>query len=425
MTQHPRKLLSPPARLAGCLPLLLAIIGCASTQPTPGPRPAAFWPTYPDEPRVQFLVSYQQSADIEPGKSTLDTLIYGKEPQHTLPLKKPYGLRMWNGRIYICDLRSACVTVLDIRKKQTLLMGKSGTTTMQTPSDIAIAPDGSKYVADPGRGMVFVFDPQDRFVGTFGHKDFVPVGVAVYQNELYVCNKQLSNVEVLDRLTGKLLRTFGQQGPEPGQFIMPVGIAVDDQGNVYVTDTISCRLQKFDRQGKLVTSFGTMSARAGGMVRPKHVAVDHEGIIYVVDAAFQNVQLFNQSGQVLTYFGSSGSHPGAMFLPAGICVYDGDLDLFKDYIHPAFKAQHLVLVSNQFGDNKVSVYALGRLQEGKTVADISTSKGLVPAGTGEPPKTGLGAPLPATLPAAADEPAGPAAPPPKGDTAPTTQPLAR
>jgi hypothetical protein len=71
------------------------------------------------------------------------------------------------------------------------------------------------------------------------------------------------------------------------------------------------------------------------------------------------------------YFGSPGSHPGSMSLPAGIAVYDGDLSLFQDLLHPAFEAQRLILVSNQFGLNKVSVYALGRLKQGFTVADIA------------------------------------------------------
>jgi hypothetical protein len=60
-----------------------------------------------------------------------------------------------------------------------------------------------------------------------------------------------------------------------------------------------------------------------------------------------------------------------MSLPAGIDVHGDDLELFEPDIHPAFEAQRLVLVTNQFGLNKVSVYALGRLREGRTIADIA------------------------------------------------------
>jgi hypothetical protein len=93
--------------------------------------------------------------------------------------------------------------------------------------------------------------------------------------------------------------------------------------------------------------------------------------------------LFDQVGRPLTFFGSAGSHPGAMYLPAGITVHEGDLDLFQQFVHPAFKAERLIIVSNQFGTNKISVYAFGQLAPGKTVADISASKGVVPGGTGD------------------------------------------
>jgi len=175
---------------------------------------------------------------------------------------------------------------------------------------------------------------------------------------------------------------------------MPLGIAVDKQGNVYVTDVMKCQLQKFSPQGKLLSSFGTISASAGGLVRPKHLDVDKNGLIYVVDAAFQNVQIFDELGRVYTFFGSAGNHPGAMYLPAGISVHEGDLDLYQSYIHPAFEAERLVVVTNQFGANKVSVYAVGRLKQGKTVADIVGSQNVVPSGTSDQP----GLPPPTTQP---------------------------
>lgn len=354
--------------------------GCANNKPA-AQKASAFWPPYPDEPRIQFLTSYKSSDDVAPRKSKLDELVLGKEVQQVLGLAKPYGVAMYQGKIYVCDLRSQAVTVLDIRNHRTLIMGRTGADTLQHPTDIAVAPDGFKYVTDQDKGLVFAFDSQDRMVGRFGHKDFVPVGIAVYQDELYVIDFKARHVEVLNRQSGQVLRTIGESGPGDGQFMFPIGISIDDQGYVYVTDVLKCQMQKFDRQGKLLTSFGTVSASAGGMVRPKHIAVDKDGTIYIVDAAFQNVQLFNQQGHVYTFFGSPGVHPGNMNLPVGIAIDDGDLDLYQSYIDPAFEAKRLIVVTNQFGDNKVAVYALGHLKAGKTVADIAASQGLVPSGT--------------------------------------------
>lgn len=393
-----------------------ALLGGCAAKTVETTQPFAFWPPYPDEPRIQYLCSFQSSANLEQKKSALDELVYGKEVQQVQQLAKPYGVDMIDGKIYVCDLRSGAVTVLDLRKQQTLVIGKSGGMTLQTPTDIAISPDGTKYVADIGRAAIFVFDANDRVVGTFELPEWRPVGVAVYENELFVCDFTNQCVQVMDRQSGNVIRKIGSPGTESGQFVRPLGISIDDHGYLYVADVLNCRLQKFERNGKVVNAFGMISANVGGMVRPKHIDVDREGTIYVVDAAFQNVQLFDQLGRVYTFFGSAGSHPGAMYLPAGITVHDGDLDLFQKYVHPAFEAKRLVLVTNQFGDNKVAVYALGQLKPGMTIKDIESSKDVVRLGTTEDPnKNQIG---PSTLPSDAPDDAPTTAP------APTTRPAA-
>jgi hypothetical protein len=53
----------------------------------------------------------------------------------------------------------------------------------------------------------------------------------------------------------------------------------------------------------------------------------------------------------------------------------------------------LVLVTNQFSD-RVSVYAMGHLKAGHTVAELAASKGYIPQGTTSQPAVGPGAPLP-------------------------------
>ncbi len=42
-----------------------------------------------------------------------------------------------------------------------------------------------------------------------------------------------------------------------------------------------------------------------------------------------------------------------------------------------------MIVTNQFGENKIAIYAMGQLAQGKTVADVAASQGVVPAGTGD------------------------------------------
>jgi hypothetical protein len=148
-------------------------------------------------------------------------------------------------------------------------------------------------------------------------------------------------------------------------------------------------------------AFGQVGNRAGDFVRPKHMAIDSQGMIYIVDAAFNNVQVFDEKGKIAGFFGSLGTHPGAMDLPAGLWVTESDMDLFQQYVHPAFEARRLVIVSNQFGPNKIAVYAEGHLKPGKTLADIRAGRtSVVEEGPATRPTSQpitIGTPLPPEL----------------------------
>jgi DNA-binding beta-propeller fold protein YncE len=365
---------------------LAALAGCGSPQTT-GPGASgtySFWPPMPDEPRLQFLTSYRYSSDVEPAQSGLNRLVFGTE-QQILPIEKPYGVAMWQGRIYVCDIINPGIVILDLKSRQTRVMTSTGVNAMDQPSDIAIAPDGMKYVADRIKERIFVFNEQDQFVRAFGWEGFTPVGVAVHDDQLYAAEFEERHVVVLDRHQGTRLGIIGEGGGEEGQFIRPLGIATDTDGNVYVTDVLRGRLQKFGPDGRFIQAMGQIADSPGNFVRPKHVAVDRQGTIYVVDAAFQNVQMFSNEGEVLMFFGSAGSHDGSMSLPAGIAVHEADVELFADYIHPAFDAERLVVVTNQFGLNKVAVYALGGLRDGYTVEDIEADAGSVESGLADEP----------------------------------------
>jgi sugar lactone lactonase YvrE len=381
-----RRHATPPVATTTTAVLVLLIVvaaGCASTggtQTTTGrDQGRAFWPPFPEAPHLQFLTSYALTSDVEAKKSKFDEIIYGKESTSALELKKPYGVRMHDGKIYVCDTQSTSLTVFDLRKHEVRLMGVSGEGKLSKPVDVAVSPDGYKYVADTQRPAIFVFDPRDKFVRLIGQPDFRPVSLAVHGDGLYVCDFKNHQILVFHRHNGNLLRTIGKPGQGPGELGGPLGIAVDPEGNVYVSEIVNCRLQKFAPDGKSLKTFGNRGDQPGTFTRPKHIALDGEGNLYVVDTAFQNVQVLNKDFKPLMAFGGHGNFPGYMDLPAGIAVCESDVDLFKEFVHPAFDAKRLVLVTNQWGDNRIAVYAMGELKPGKTVDDIAASRSVIPS----------------------------------------------
>ena len=195
--------------LAGVL-LVLCGAGCQSGQSKAvrqKPREYSFWPPAPDEPRIQFLTAYNSSADLTPAQSRLDEVMYGK-PQ-ILAITKPYGVAMWQGKIYVCDVRSKGLTVLDLRSHMTKAVGVGGSIEIGRPLDISIAADGLKYVVDGDKRGICVVDAEDHPVDRFASNSLIPISVAVSGNELFVTDTTTQTVKVLDRSTGRQLRTIG------------------------------------------------------------------------------------------------------------------------------------------------------------------------------------------------------------------------
>ncbi len=374
--------------------LFTSLASCGSTGAATAAKPQAektgyaFWPLFPDEPRVQFLRSFGGSADVAPVQSSqLENIVFGKEVEKDAMINKPYGLAMRNGSVYVCDMRAGSLVVMDLKKKQTRLVGMSGANRLNHPVAVTIADDGMIYVAESDRGAVVVFDANERYSHSIGFPKFKPVSLAVFGDRLYASDMANQVVQVFDRKSGKQMASIGGVGDGDGKFRLPLGIAVDKVGNLFVVDMMQGRVQKFSPDGMFMASVGGLGDTPGSFARPKHIAIDNDGIIYVVDSSFQNVQMFDDQLRLLLAFGAAGDFPGAMNLPAGICVDDGTLSVVQNDLHPGFAAKRVIAVTNQFGNDKVSLYALGNARSGYTAADLARVSAKISQGVGATEET--------------------------------------
>jgi hypothetical protein len=159
-------------------------------------------------------------------------------------------------------------------------------------SQIAVAPDGSVYVTDPGNNRVQKFDSSGGYVlqigapgGAAGSGDGElsgPQGVAVASDgSVYVADTGNNRVQKFDS-SGAYLSQFGGSGSGDGQFTGPGRVAVDSTGAVYVMEQFN-RVQKFDASGTFVTVF----AAAQLTFSPHELAVD-QGNDHVFVAQFSS-----------------------------------------------------------------------------------------------------------------------------------------
>jgi len=113
---------------------------------------------------------------------------------------------------------------------------------------------------------------------------------------------------------------WGESGlGSPGKFSFPQNIAIDELGNVYVTDLGNMRVQKFNNDGTFLNAWGSSGTGPGQFHSPAGIAV-FNGTVYVVDTQQHRVQQFDLDGNFISTWGDQGENPGQFFLPNGISV---------------------------------------------------------------------------------------------------------
>jgi DNA-binding beta-propeller fold protein YncE len=151
-------------------------------------------------------------------------------------------------------------------------------------------------------------------------------GLAVdQQGSLFVVDNGNNRIQKFDN-NGGFIILWGSFGSANANFHNPTGIAVDGRGDVYVTDTNNHRVQKFDgRLGQYLMKFGTRGNGEGQFSSPWGIAVDRvRGYIYVVDSANFRVQKFDLSGEFIMQWGGFGSGDGQFYFARGVAVDQND-----------------------------------------------------------------------------------------------------
>ena len=343
--------------LVGCV-----FSGCQPSETVPE-APPVFYPSAPEKARLQFLKSFSGSDDLETNVGGFEKFIVG-EPEFTEGIIKPYGVAIFEGKLYVCDILKKLVEILDLEK------GTFGYLTrerrMMNPINIDIDTDGTKYIADPTAGAVFVFGSDDKLQAILGRElEIKPVDVVVRGQKCYIADAASNQVIVLDKDNGKEILRFGKKGGGEGQFVSITGLALDQQNNIYTTDKIKAQIIKFNESGVFQQSIGTLDTAIGAFVRPKGIAVDKQGRIWVVDAAPEVAKIYNPEGKLLLFFGlpDERRRPGTLTLPAAITIDYDNVKLFQKYAVAGAKIEFLVLISSQYGPNKINVYGFGSFPE--------------------------------------------------------------
>jgi sugar lactone lactonase YvrE len=245
------------------------------------------------------------------------------------------------GKVYVADSKVRAIFVVDVEngKYEMIKNGVEGRFTW--PTGLAIDDSDRIFVSDPGMHRVAIFAPDRKIEGVINKELVSPAGLAI-DNEnrlLYVADPELDQVLVFDADPPyKKIRALGTSGKghtltEPGEFAKPVAVAVDKDGNLYVSDTWNNRIEVFDADGNFIRTWGKAGDGVGYFARPKGVAIDSDGHVWVTDGVQQRVQVFTPEGKLLIWMGGEGMLPGTFSALVNVAI-DKDNRVFTTEQYP-------------------------------------------------------------------------------------------
>jgi sugar lactone lactonase YvrE len=195
------------------------------------------------------------------------------------------------------------------------------------PLAVDVDDKGRVFVADTGNGLIKVYGPGGKFMFEFGNsKDPNRIsgsaGLAVQGDRVYVTDGSNFRVQLYST-DGKFIKTFVSQNADKKVGAMiPVGIDISEQGDVYITDVFYQRVLVFDQNGKFKFQFGTPGSKAGQFQYANDIVVDKKGNIYVADSNNARIQVFDPKGKFLSVLGSKDGVNPQFGLTRGIDIDD-------------------------------------------------------------------------------------------------------
>lgn len=124
--------------------------------------------------------------------------------------------------------------------------------------------------------------------------------------------------------------SFGGNGQTEGRLNHPVGVAVDDAGNIHVTDFGNKRIQIFTLDGRVLRSFAVRPRLTRAKLGPVGLSVARDGSLFVVDQDHHQVKCFERSGKQRSGFGRQGSWRRRFRSPRGLALDRNDTIFVAD-----------------------------------------------------------------------------------------------
>jgi tripartite motif-containing protein 2/3/tripartite motif-containing protein 71 len=258
---------------------------------------------------------------------------------------RPSGVAVnQRGEIIVAERYGHCISIFSPRGEKLRCFRSKGSKPGQfkEPRGVTVDDDGNILVADSGNDRIQKFTSDNKHnitsVGSRGSNRlqfFLPVGVAISPITKNIAILEFRNRRV-QILNPDLTFNSSIGDDYHGQFSLPLDIAFDSTGNMYVADTGNKRdIQVFIPEGKHKYIYLRQFRKAGkddaGLGTPSGIHIDSDNIMYITEGVNHRISLFTLEGKFLMSLGIEGDGPGRFNYPCGITVDKQGIVYVADY----------------------------------------------------------------------------------------------
>lgn len=197
-------------------------------------------------------------------------------------------------------------------------IGKEGTGITEFRKPIGIHIDEEKiFVAEFQNRRIQILDLDGSFE-SFIDLDGRPHGIGVYRDRIYVAVwAEKSHVDIFDKNGERLSKIFG--------FERPGDIAMDDQGNIFVTEYDTGLIKVLDTNENVVKRYDTLLAISNNHSELTGITLDSSGNIYTSDYLNNKVVKLDSSGNFLMEYIVPVEEGGTFTMPTNVEIKDDEI----------------------------------------------------------------------------------------------------
>lgn len=203
------------------------------------------------------------------------------------------------------------------------------------PTGVAVNSQGHIFAFNKGNRQLMEFDADGNYLRSLGHGIFKdPHGLRIDSEDNIWTTDLEAHLVLKMSPQGSVLMVLGENGTsglynetrQSIQFFKPADVAFGANGDIYVADGYgNHRVVRLDKDGNLIKAWGKQGSENGNFDNPHNIVIDQEGLVYIADRNNSRIQVFSREGEFKEAWTNLGKPWGlAISKESHIYMTDGD-----------------------------------------------------------------------------------------------------